>query len=137
MAIEKGTRVRHVYLDKRGTVTRVLTQDDKPCLEVEHDDGSVNSGLVTAWEEIAPLPTALPTVTILKTYIPGCGFYSITEYTMDRMIARYLPDSPSGLRALIEQRWRDDLGAEHSNPEILNTVSVCLFILAELDGLGL
>jgi hypothetical protein len=76
---------------------------------------------------------------VLKCIIPGRGVYQMHTYTMDLMIARYLPESVAGLCLEIDRRWREDLGwlpGMKPAREEIHTVTEALFVLAELDGKG-
>lgn len=64
--------------------------------------------------------------------IDGHGEFRVTPNQMDRSIARYLPDSPFGLRVKIDAHDRNQFPSGHYSD--LLTVTECLIVLAELDG---
>ncbi|MEU7830346.1 hypothetical protein [Nonomuraea sp. NPDC049129] len=76
---------------------------------------------------------------VLKAQIPNRGLFQISTRTLDLMITRYLPADLPELCAEIDRRWREDLGQPLEIPARyeVHTITEALFILAELDGLGL
>ncbi|MGN9782791.1 hypothetical protein ACTMTF_15265 [Nonomuraea sp. ZG12] len=75
---------------------------------------------------------------ILKCEIPGRGLFQMHTYTMDLMIARYLPDNVAGLCQTIDDIWRLGMGQTVEVParEEIHTVTEALFVIAELTGYG-
>jgi hypothetical protein len=68
----------------------------------------------------------------VKVQITNHGAYQTSVESFERMIVRYLPDSVAGLREKIAERG---LYPPHHYDD-LHTVTECLMILAEFDGLA-
>ena len=55
----------------------------------------------------------------ITTYIDGHGFFSCTAHDLDRMIAKYLPNSVAGLRAVAGEVTHCDYRDVHTVTELL------------------
>lgn len=76
----------------------------------------------------------------LGVYIPGHGRYTTTIKGMDATLLKYqnAMSHPEQLKNAIVTRWLEDgiLSCRCGAERILNSLTECLIVLAELDGHG-